>query len=274
MKTLRFVCIVVILTTWISIDANARVIAGDLSRNTIAVYDFNSVRTGDVIVDKSFTGFTGALLNGAEIRRTSGRKSLSLRTEVTQFRAWDDNRFISVSRQFSIVAWVKIPRQENNFLISVTAYDGPIGDIWHFVEAGADGGVGLAIDADNTLRGDYVFDSHRAWVPVRKEGKNVNDNKWHHVGLVVSPLWLRLYLDGQRIASTNWRGNQTFSGSGTVIRIGDNAIGHVDDVGFFKNSFTDNQMRLIYTVGLQSIVNIAPVDPSSKIATTWGRLKQ
>ena len=272
MKTLIRVCAIGILITWSATNADARVIAGDLD-NSVAVYYFNS-QTDGYVIDYSANGMTGILYNNALLATLANRTYLALASTAAGFAAWDDNNSISISREFSIVAWVKIPSQQNNFLIVVRAYNGPIVDIADNIEAGSEGGVYIAIDANDTLRAGYVFDDHSSWVDIQRTGRNMNNNRWHHVAFVINASSMRLYLNGNRIAALSIDEHQSFSGHGTSIDIGRNARGSVDNVGFFGNDFSDAQVKLIYDRGLANIISIAPVDPNGKVATTWATLKK
>ena len=272
-QALAFVCVVAMLITWNATSAYARVIANNLSANSVAVYYFNS-QTNSYVTDYSTNGLTGGLFNNAQISTVSGRKCLSLGTNAANFQAWDDNDSLSVNKEFSIVAWVKISQQQNNFLISVLAYNGPIANISDNVEAGAEGSVYVAIDGNNTFRAGYVYDDHTSGVGIETTGRNVNNNTWHHVGFVINNTSMKLYLNGTRIHKSSVSTHRSFKGSGTIISIGEGARGKVDDVGFFRNDFTDAQVKLIYDVGLEKIISIASVDPNDKVATTWGALKK
>ena len=145
-QTLAFVCVVAMLITWDATSAYARVIANNLSANSVAVYYFNS-QTNGYVTDYSTNGLTGRLFNNAQISTVSGRKCLSLGTNAADFDAWDDNDSLSVNKEFSIVAWVKIPQQQNTFSIDVLAYNGLMADTLRF-----EGGVYVAIDGNNTFR--------------------------------------------------------------------------------------------------------------------------
>ena len=85
---------------------------------------------------------------------------------------------------------------------------------------------------------------------------------------------MKLYLNGSRVVYQSVSGHESFAGAGSLIVIGENARGSVDNVGFFKNNLTDRQVQMIYTQGLANIIDIAAVDPGGKVATTWGTLKQ
>ena len=85
---------------------------------------------------------------------------------------------------------------------------------------------------------------------------------------------MKLYLNGVCIVNQSVSGHQSFAGTGSLISIGENARGSVDNVGFFKNDLTNAHVQMIYNQGLENIISIAAVDPGGKVATTWGALKQ
>ena len=85
---------------------------------------------------------------------------------------------------------------------------------------------------------------------------------------------MKLYLNDTCIVDQSVSGHEALAGSGSLISIGENARGSVDNVGFFKNDLTNAQVQMIYTQGLENIMNIAAVDPGGKAAMTWGALKQ
>ena len=85
---------------------------------------------------------------------------------------------------------------------------------------------------------------------------------------------MKLYLNGTRIVNRSVSAHLSFSGAGSVISMGYDARGSVDNVGFFKKDLTDAQVKLIYDSGLPFVIDIAPVDPSGKVATTWAALKK
>ena len=268
-QALTFVYATAMLLGWSPTPTEARVIANDLSANSVAVYYFDAQVDG-FITDYSTNGLTGGLFNNAQIRTVSGRKSLSLGTNRAVFAAWNDTQPLSVNKEFSIVAWVKVPPQGNGFGIDVLAYNVLILDVWDIVEESS-GSAYLSITGDGAIQGVYEDSTHRFGIEVTD--RNVNNNRWHHVGFVINNTAMKLYLNGKRIANLPVDGHRSFRGSGTVVLIGNFARGAVDDVGFFSNDFTDAQVRLIYTAGLKNIISIAAVDPNAKVATTWGALK-
>lgn len=270
MKTLTLTCVIFMALS--PTGASARVIAGDLD-NTVAVYYFTALTASDNVYDHSMNGLHGALFNGARLGRISGRDCLSLGSNAAEFEASYHNKSLSVSKEFSIVSWVKILQQINTFAICAAAYNNPIGDRWGNFVADYTGGACLEIDVDGTLRGSYIYDDSTSDVWVEVSDRNVNNNRWQHIGFVINGNSRALYLNGVQIAVFPVNEHRSFNGTGTSIYIGEGARGSVDNVGFFKNDLTDAQVRLIYEKGLSNIISIAPVDPNGKVATTWGNLK-
>ena len=276
MKTLVFVSVIAIFVALLTPGASARVIGGDLD-NAVAVYYFSSLTDENAVRDYSGNGLHGALFDGALLNRVSGRNCLSLGSNDAQFSAWDDNKPLLVFKEFSIVAWVRIPQQSNDFLIQINAYNGQLANISDQVNAGSEGWVYLGIFSSGDLFGGYVYEFNivgSAAAALESTGRRVNNNRWHHIGFVVNDTSTKLYLNGTRIANETISSHESFAGTGSIVFIGENARGSVDNVGFFKNDLTDAQVRLIYNQGLANIISIASVDPSGKAATTWGALKQ
>ena len=271
MRTFAFIGAIATFIVCFATGVDARVIAGDLD-NGVAVYYFSSLSRSGNVWDYSGNGLHGSLFNNAQLSRISGRNCLSLGSNADEFQASNDNKPLSLSKEFSIVAWVRIPQQSNDFFIGIYAYNGPIDDIANGV--GTEGGVTLGVFNDGTLFGAYDYDDGMAVAFVEATGRNVNNNQWQHIGFVINGTSMKLYLNGTQIASTSVSGHQSFSGSGSIVFIGYEARGSVDNVGFFKNDLSAAQVRLIYNQGLGSIISIASVDPGGKVATTWGALKQ
>ena len=268
MRTLACVCAIAIFIAVLTPGAYARVIGGDLE-NGVAVYYFSSFTNLENILDHSGNGLTGSPFSGAQLGTVSGRHCLSLGSNVARFQAQNDNKPLSVLRKFSIVAWVKVPQQLHDFLIEIYAYNGRIDSV-----SNAEGTVTLGVGSDDSLYGEYAYYDKGVFHDAQSIGRNINNNQWQHIGFVVNSTSMKLYLNGIRVVNHSVSGLESFRGTGTLVVIGENAKGNVDDVGFFKNDLTDTQVRFIYNSGLSTIVSIASVDPSGKVATTWGALKQ
>lgn len=269
MRIYTVVCAVIILLTSSATGADARVIGGTLD-HAVAVYYFDRPTNAGQIFDYSGNGLHGNLFNGAELAWVSGRQCLSLGSHAAIFSAEDDNRSLSVSKEFSIVAWVKVPREGTGFLIGITAYNDQNTDEGH------QGSVDMEIKFNGTLLGAYASNltGDIRWEVVKATGRNVNNDRWQHVAYVVSRNSMKLYLNGTRIVNRSVSAHLSFSGAGSFVSMGSDVAGSVDNVGFFKNDLTDTQIKLIYDSGLPFVIGVAPIDPSGKVATTWAGLKK
>ena len=169
---------------------------------------------------------------------------------------------------------MKIPQQSNDFLIQIHAYTGPIANIRNTIHIGSEGSVTIGVLADGSLFGTYAYNKNSASHSAESTGRDINTDRWQHIGFVVNTTRMKLYVNGSCIVNQSVSGHQCFTGTGSLISIGENAKGSVDNVGFFKNDLTNTDVQIIYTQGLANVINIAAVDPSGKVATTWGALRQ
>ena len=272
MRTFVSICAIVIFIAVLTPLTSARVLGSDV-KNGVAVYYFSSLTNVGNVRDHSGNGLHGSLSDGARLSRISGRNCLLMSSNSDRFQAVHDNKPLSLSKAFSIVAWVKIPRQSNDFLIEIYAYNGAIANIGN-IYVGAEGSVTLGVLADGPLFGTYAYNKNEASHHVESIGTHVNNNRWQHIAFVVNSTSMKLYLNGARVVYQSLSGHESFAGTGSMIVMGDNVRGSIDNVGFFKNDLTDTHVRMIYRQGLANILSIAAVDPGGKIATTWGALKQ
>ena len=274
MRTFVCVCAIVIFIAVLTPITSARVLGSDL-QNGVAVYYFNALTDAGNVLDHSGNELHGGLFNGAQLSWDSDRHYLSLENKAATFQAWNDNKSLFLSKAFSIVAWVKIPQRfNNNFLIEIFTYKGPIANITKNIYTKAEGIVTLGVLAAGPVFGIYTYNENEASHYAESTGRHVNNNRWYHIGVVINDTSMRLYLNGVPIVHQAVSGHEALAGTGTLVFIGEDARGSVDEVGFFKNDLTDAHVRTIYNQGLENIISVAPVDPNGKVATTWAALKQ
>lgn len=274
MRTLVYVCAIAMFIAVLAPKAAARVLGSDL-QNGVAVYYFKGLTDLGDVLDHSGNGLRGGLFDGAQLSWDSDRDYLSLENKAATFQAWNDNKSLFLSNEFSIVAWVKIPRQfNNNFLIEICTYKGPITSIAHNIYTGCEGVLTLGVLTSGPVFGIYTYNKNEASRYAESTEDPINNDRWEHIGFVVNSAMMKLYVNGVCIVNQPVGGHRSFAGTGSLISIGENAKGSVDSVGFFKNDLTNAQVQMIYTQGLENIISIAAVDPGGKVATTWGTLKQ
>ena len=256
-------CIAVLLIS-VSMKATAAVIGSDYGDDIVAVYHFNSETEG-FVTDYGENAVTGVLLDDASLADGKYGQCLSLAETTHKFGGLGTDAFLGSLNEFSTVAWVKIPSQDDDFYLTAAALDpGPLGSTTTI------GVAQLVVKTDGNLKGVYadVEDSNDL-----ATDQTVNDDTWHHIAFTVSESEMKLYLDGESIAEKEVTGYTGFLADYTFISIGADAKGLVDDAGFFVDTFSDANIKFIHDAGLENIISIASVDPKDKMATTWGAIK-
>ena len=266
MKVLAFSIVLLFLLIGSSIIAYASVIGVDCCDDIVAVYLFNAEVEG-FVRDYGVNGVTGVMQAGASLIEGKNDNSLSLTETAHQFGALATNAGFYSFTEFSIVAWVKIPNQENDFYLTASALNRgePLPETVGIVQ--------LTIKTNGNLKAIYSDVEDNESLDIETDDQNFNNDTWHHIALTVSKSHIRLYLNGAKIAEESGTASVYFNGDGTSISIGKDAIGSVDDAGFFNDAFSDGDIKLIYDVGLESIISIASVEPGDKATTTWGAIK-
>ena len=259
---------IVVLLIWVPIKTDAAVIGGDYNDDIVAVYHFNEEITEGIVRDYGVNAVAGDLNEGATLTDGKYGQCLSLPTKAADFFTFDPHIFLDSHNKFSIVAWVKIPNQTDDFRLGALALDS--GDTENIII----GSVYLAVEAGGNLEGSYRDIEDDTGLTIATTTQNISDDTWNHIALTVSRSQMKFYLNGEPLGSAVDRTRYiSFSGIYTAITIGHDAIGLVDDVGFFSDTFSDANIKLIYDVGLEKIISIASVEPDDKMTTTWGKIK-
>jgi len=109
----------------------------------------------------------------------------------------------------------------------------------------------------------------------RVDGKAaVADGKWHHVAKVSDKENMMLYIDGKLDVKEPMGGNLVVNGEDPLwigARPGNvAATGLFDEVGFFTEALSEDELAQVMKDGLASY---AAVSPSGKLAAIWGKVK-
>ena len=259
---------VAVLLISVSIKTNAAVIGGDYNDDIVAIYHFNAEIGEGVVRDYGVNAVAGNLNEGATLTEGKYSQCLSLPTKAANFFTFDPHIFLDSHNKFSVVAWVKIPNQTDNFRLAALALD-PGG-----TENVLIGGVYITVKADGNIEGSYRDIEDDKGLTIATTKQNISNNKWKHIALTVSRSQMKLYLNGEPLGRAVDRTQDiSFLGTYTGITIGHDAIGLVDDVGFFSDTFSDADIKFIHDVGLEKIISVASVEPGNKVTTTWGEIK-
>ncbi len=94
---------------------------------------------------------------------------------------------------------------------------------------------------------------------------------WYHTAISYDGTWVRTYVDGEELySSKDWAGkeiNQGISRIGGHKAAGDCFQGIIDEVIIFNVALSEADIKSVMTG------KWASVDPSEKIASTWGKIK-
>lgn len=234
--------------------------------NVIAVYHFEDVR------DSGPRDFDGVLLREASIVN-SGRigKCLRLRNEGS-FSTIEDQYLSIIDGEFSIVAWVKLWRQPIPFKIVIVGINDDDTDA---------GNVQILLDTSGEFVGIHVsLQDFIQLESIQSNDHNIFNNRWHHIAFTKYADTYTLFVDGEIIDRKRSNDYLPFTSDGTFIYIGGpnnedlRASIYVDEVGFFERGFSVYEIQGLYDDGLADFLEAMPVDPRTKVATTWGAMKR
>jgi len=102
----------------------------------------------------------------------------------------------------------------------------------------------------------------------------VADGSWHHVAKSSDGKMMKLFIDGKLDGEDATGGKLVVNGEDALwigARPGDvAATGLFDEVGFFTEALSEDELTQVMEDGLASY---AAVSPSGKLAATWGKVK-
>lgn len=109
----------------------------------------------------------------------------------------------------------------------------------------------------------------------RVDGKTVvADDTWHHVAKSSDGDTMRLFIDGNLDGEAPVGGKLVENGEDPLwigARPGNvAATGVIDEVGFFTEALSEEELKKVMSGGLEVLASVEPV---SKLAATWGDLK-
>ena len=214
----------------------------------------------------------GTLLNGATLSN-NGKDGKCLHLQ-------DDAAFATATSilptlanaEFSIAAWVKLPRQSQGTLYFLM--DGVIreSDNSHNFAV-------LRIKTDGNPVAMHVIGETR--IIIETENKNVSDNQWHHIVYTKYLDTYYLYVDGEGVT-------ETFQPIDPLLRIfiGDYTLSlinafqgtftgdvYVDDFVLLSIGLSPYEVEGLYENGIATFMEAMSVSPEGRVTTTWGEIK-
>ena len=171
-----------------------------------------------------------------------------------------------ISETFSIVIWVKGTYRPNDWHGLVTKAQGWRVDMCYLLQRAANGKFEFA------LFGEGGNDSWTA--------SNIlpEDGTWYHVGAVYTGEEAQVYVDGVLSATRVF--SAEIADTNAPVVIGTNypggiqpVDGLIDEAAIFSVALEEEDINAIMNEGLEETLGILAVEPSDKLALTWGELK-
>lgn len=131
----------------------------------------------------------------------------------------------------------------------------------------------LAMDSGHIKRGNFAiyFGGNPGWTSAMPVDMN-----WHHIALTFDGGMFKVYLDGEGAFELKAGGPRTFIGTfyiGSRHDLGSNEYyaGLLDELGVYAGVLDQKTVKKIMTEGVKG--QLLAVEPSDKLASIWGRMK-
>ena len=171
-----------------------------------------------------------------------------------------------LSETFTIVIWVQGTYRPNDWHGLVTKAQGWRVDMCYLLQRAANGKFEFA------LFGEGGNDS---WTASNVQPK---DDTWYHVAAVYTGEEAQIYVDGVLSATRVF--SAEIADTNAPVVIGTNyptgiqpVEGIIDEAAIFSVALEEKDINAIMNDGLEETLGILAVEPSDKLALTWGELK-
>lgn len=255
----------ILLTLTFSVIATAGLDNAGRFDEVVAIYRFEDEN------DSGPREFDGSLWEDASIVDT-GKIDKCLRLRNADWFGLFDDQHLGVLGEFSIVAWIKLPKQWDDFRIAMVGTND---------DETLEGSIFLQVKESGNIEGIAVNFETEILQDILTEDENVSDNQWHHIAFTKFAGTTFLFIDGEVAKKQRQTPYIGFVGDDTFITIAPgstdtNLTGSVflDEVGFFEIGFSIYEIKGIYDNGLSDFLEAMPVNPQEKMSTTWGELKR
>ena len=220
---------------------------------------------GDVAKDTSKTGNDGTIAGPKKWRDGKFGQALEFDGNAVYVEV-ESNKSITLE-ELTIVAWANLePSQGTRWQSIMMRGQNPRNYL-------------LAVDKDSQkLQFSFTKGAPGAWGgPIG--GPVVTGDGWHHLaGVVGEKAGLVIYADGEEVGKQAYAKPSLDADPGRM-RIGDGSNGGhqceglLDEVALFSVPLEPGDIKTIMEDGLERATGLLAVEPESKLATTWGKLK-
>ena len=278
---MKTITLLTLLTLLLTSTTNAGLDTDAISDHVIGIYHFESTKqrkNGSLYTpDSGIRKINGNLQKNANLTNAGKYGNSLLLRSQDAFCASTLSIPLFLSNEYSIVSWVKLQKQSSDGYLHLLMKGYVLtGDDIILISL-----IGMSIVPDGNL-----FASHgnnflgEDPILIASENQNIANNRWHHIAFTRYANTLSLYIDGRSVASHTTTNFPAFFGNYTCLEIsGSSNINFtgdvlVDDAGYFETGFSSYEIKGLYNDGLQNFLDVMPVNPGAKLATTWGLLKR
>jgi hypothetical protein len=219
--------------------------------------------SGDTVTDESGNGNDGKFDNGKANRVDSKDKRFGKAMAFTAKEriAVPESERLKIDTEISFVMWL------NN-----ADEPGGVGTLPRIISRTGDQHE-LAMDSGHIQRGHfaYYFGGNPGWTGAMK----VTPNQWHHIALTFDGSEFKVYLDGKLESEFKGGGKKNFTGITYIgsrhTGLGESYAGLLDELAIYAGVLDQKRIETIMNEG---VMNQFPVEPNSKLTTSWGQIKE
>ena len=216
----------------------------------------------------------GALLNGAKlVKGGKSGKCLSLVGDDTLGAGTRIFPYLT-SVGFSIVAWVKRPKQSGGLVLYMMGQ-------YEEDDQNVVSEIILGVTPNGNIKGTHITYSPDPSNPdtsaiLTTQGENISNNKWHHIAYTLFANTYTLFIDGEPVQKHEATVFPGYYGDRVLLFVRSpesTRPTRIDDVGFFETGFSTYEIKGLYTDGLAKFLEAMPVSPQGRLTTTWCQIK-
>jgi len=236
---------------------------------------------GDIAEDSSGNGNNGSLINGAEWDDGKFDSGVALDGAATYINC-GNGPSLDITEEITIVSWAKFDavdyKSSGGDLFSIGAKGYPDSESphagWWFSHDNRSNGQSFNYTCFGNENGGWSGGGNNF------SGQNYmfTNDEWYHLAITVGDSIGKLYINGEQLGAEKPFSNLVLSDTSMNLSIGSangdwGFSGVIDEFAIFNVELEEEDIQAIMNEGLERASNLIAVDSSSKITTTWAKIK-